>query len=53
MQYWMPEAEIFVKPIELGLDILMVGAEINFQVEAKFTDRVESGQNVPTQPPTV
>ena len=41
MQYWMPEAEIFVKPAPLGLDILLIGTEINFKVEAKLTQKVE------------
>ena len=41
MQYWMPEAEIFVKPATMGLDILMVGADINFKVEAKLTSKIE------------
>ena len=41
LQYWMPEASVFIKPAPLGLDILLVGNDVNFKVEAQLTVKEE------------
>ena len=40
----MPESEIYIRPANLGLDILMVGSEVNFRVDAQLTDRIEDDE---------
>ena len=43
----MPEAQVFIKPAHLGLDILLVGAEINFKVYAQFAKQEEEDNEEP------
>ena len=47
LQYWMPEAQVFIKPANLGLDILLVGAEINFKVYAQYAKQEEEDNDDP------
>ena len=37
MQYWMPNAKLFIRPAPLGLEMLLVGNEINWKTFAQLT----------------
>ena len=45
----MPESDIYVRPAALGLDILMVGSDVNFRVDAQLTDRIEDDETDVTE----
>ena len=47
MQYWIPEASVFIKPAPLGLDILLVGSDVNFKVQAQLTVKEEDDTDMP------
>ena len=40
----MPTAQLFVRPEPLGLDIMLVGPDINWKVKAQITAEVENDE---------
>ena len=37
LNFWMPSADIFVRPADLGLDVMLIGNDINWKAQAQLT----------------
>ena len=45
--FWMPHAKIFIKPAPLGLEMVVVGREINWKTTCQFVKQEEDDEDLP------
>ena len=43
LQYWLPRADIFVRPAESGLEITLIGTEINWKARMVLIKEEDEG----------